>query len=108
MVSYTPTPSTLKPAEVAVVMVEQAVAKHRTRADVIFLKGVRLLASLRIVIPLSSYNDVTTAQFFAGVMLSYGGLLSEVLQGGAAGLTQSNPGIVKILGGFVFPVGLVM
>jgi len=41
-------------------------------------------------------------------MLSYGGLLSEVLQGGAPGLTASNPGIVKILGGFVFPVGLVM
>lgn len=44
----------------------------------------------------------------AGAMLSFGGLLSEVLQGGAAGLTASNPGIVKILGGFVFPVGLVM
>ena len=41
-------------------------------------------------------------------MLSFGGLLSEVLQGGAAGLTASNPGIVKVLGGFVFPVGLVM
>ena len=44
----------------------------------------------------------------AGVMLSFGGLLSEVLQGGATGLTASDPGIVKILGGFVFPVGLVM
>jgi formate/nitrite transporter FocA (FNT family) len=44
----------------------------------------------------------------AGAMLSFGGLLSEVLQGGAAGLTASNPGIVKVLGGFVFPVGLVM
>jgi formate/nitrite transporter FocA (FNT family) len=41
-------------------------------------------------------------------MLSFGGLLSEVLQGGAAGLNATNPGIVKILGGFVFPVGLVM
>ena len=41
-------------------------------------------------------------------MLSFGGLLSEVLQGGSPGLTESNPGIVKILGGFVFPVGLVM
>jgi len=41
-------------------------------------------------------------------MLSFGGLLSEILQGGAAGLTSANPGIVKILGGFVFPVGLVM
>jgi formate/nitrite transporter FocA (FNT family) len=79
------TPSTLKPAEVAVALVEQAVIKHRTRIDIIFLKG-----------------------FFAGVMLSYGGLLSEVLQGGAADLTTSNPGLVKILGGFVFPVGLVM
>lgn len=41
-------------------------------------------------------------------MLSFGGLLSEVIQGGAAGLNASNPGIVKVLGGFVFPVGLVM
>lgn len=41
-------------------------------------------------------------------MLSFGGLLSEVISGGSPGLTQSNPGIVKILGGFVFPVGLVM
>ena len=44
----------------------------------------------------------------AGAMLAFGGLLSEVLQGGAPGLTASNPGIVKVLGGFVFPVGLVM
>lgn len=41
-------------------------------------------------------------------MLSFGGLLSEIISGGAAGLTQSNPGIVKVLGGFVFPVGLTM
>ena len=44
----------------------------------------------------------------AGVMLSFGGLLSEVIQGGATGLTASNPSIIKVLGGFVFPVGLVM
>ncbi|KAH8985717.1 Formate/nitrite transporter [Lactarius akahatsu] len=85
MIPYSPTPSTLKPAEVAVAMVEAAVAKHRTRIDMIFFKA-----------------------FLAGAMLSFGGLLSEVLQGGATGLTASNPGIVKILGGFVFPVGLVM
>jgi formate/nitrite transporter FocA (FNT family) len=60
------------------------------------------------VIPRGSYGDVTIAQFFAGVMLSYGGLLFEVLAGGASGLTTSDPGLVKILGGFVFPVGLVM
>jgi len=44
----------------------------------------------------------------AGVMLSFGGLLSEIAGGGAAGLTASNPGIAKLLSGFVFPVGLVM
>jgi hypothetical protein len=41
-------------------------------------------------------------------MLSFGGLLSEIVSGGSPDLTKSNPGIVKILGGFVFPVGLVM
>lgn len=47
-------------------------------------------------------------QFLAGVMLSFGGLLSEVIQAGSAGINASNPGLVKVLGGFVFPVGLVM
>lgn len=79
------TPSTLKPAEVAVALVEQAVAKHNTRLDKTFFKAV-----------------------LAGVMLSFGGLLDLVISGGSAGLTASNPGIVKVLGGFVFPVGLVM
>ncbi|KAF8161173.1 Formate/nitrite transporter [Crassisporium funariophilum] len=78
-------PSTLRPDEVAHLMVEHGIKKHRDRYEIIFMKA-----------------------FMAGAMLSFGGLLSEVLQGGAAGLTASNPGIVKILGGFVFPVGLVM
>jgi formate/nitrite transporter len=77
--------STLKPAEVAQVLVQQAIAKHNDRYDKVFIKA-----------------------FMAGAMLSFGGLLSEVLQGGATGLTASNPGIVRVLGGFVFPVGLVM
>jgi len=78
-------PSTLKPAQVAQVLVQQAAAKHNDRYDKVFIKA-----------------------FMAGAMLSFGGLLSEVLQGGATGLTASNPGIVRVLGGFVFPVGLVM
>lgn len=41
-------------------------------------------------------------------MLSFGGLLSEIIQAGSAGINASNPGLVKILGGAVFPVGLVM
>ncbi|KZS86914.1 putative formate/nitrite transporter [Sistotremastrum niveocremeum HHB9708] len=77
--------STLTPAEVAVVMVETAVVKHNTRPDKVFAKA-----------------------FIAGIFLSFGGLLSQVLSAGSPGLTASNPGMVKILSGFVFPVGLVM
>ncbi|KAJ7770134.1 putative formate/nitrite transporter [Mycena maculata] len=77
--------STLKPAEVATYFLKQGVAKHHDRYESIFLKAV-----------------------LAGVMLSFGGLLSEVAQGGSPALTTSNPGLVKLLGGFVFPVGLVM
>lgn len=78
-------PSTLSQMKIARYMVDTAVSKHHDRYENVFLKAVA-----------------------AGAMLSFGGLLSEILSGGAAGLTQSNPGIVKILGGFVFPVGLVM
>ena len=48
------------------------------------------------------------SQFTAGILLSFGGLLSEIIQGGSAGINANNPGLVKVLGGFVFPVGLVM
>ncbi|KAJ3920413.1 Formate/nitrite transporter, partial [Lentinula edodes] len=75
----------VKPAAVAAVIVEHAVSKHNTPYEVIFSKA-----------------------FLAGVMLSFGGLLSEVTSGGATSLTTSNPGLAKVLGGFVFPVGLVM
>ncbi|KAF9222555.1 putative formate/nitrite transporter [Gyrodon lividus] len=78
-------PSTLKPAQTAVALVEMAVAKHNTRYDKTFFKAV-----------------------LAGVMLSFGGLLDIVISGGSPTLTASDPGIVKVLGGFVFPVGLVM
>jgi len=73
------------PEEVAVMMVESAVVKHRSRLDVVFGKAV-----------------------VAGLLLSFGGLLSQVLGAGSPSLTASNPGLVKILSGFVFPVGLVM
>ncbi|KAF7315584.1 Formate/nitrite transporter [Mycena indigotica] len=77
--------STLKPAEVAVYFVKQGIAKHNDRLLAVFFKAV-----------------------LAGVMLSFGGLLSEVISGGSPALTLANPGLVKILGGFVFPAGLVM
>jgi formate/nitrite transporter len=79
------TPSTLTPAQVAATMVRHGILKHRTRLDIVFFKAV-----------------------LAGIMLSFGGLLSIVVSGGSPGLTASNPGIVHILAGLVFPVGLVM
>ena len=41
-------------------------------------------------------------------MLSFGGLLSEVVGGGSTNLNTLNPGLVKFLSGAVFPVGLIM
>ena len=49
MIAYLPMPSTLKPAEVAVAMVEASVTKHHTRLDMIFFKAVRLLATTSIL-----------------------------------------------------------
>ena len=40
-------PSTLKPAQVAVAMIESGVAKHRTRGDLVFFKSVRPSPLLR-------------------------------------------------------------
>ncbi|KAF8508585.1 Formate/nitrite transporter [Hysterangium stoloniferum] len=79
------TSSTLSPAEVARYFISAGITKHRTRPEIMFFKAC-----------------------IAGVFLSFGGLLSEVVGGGAPGLTASDPGLVKLLSGFVFPVGLVM
>ncbi|KAG9100322.1 hypothetical protein FRC06_004264 [Ceratobasidium sp. 370] len=79
------TDTTLTPAQTAQKMFETALAKNRQRADLVFFKA-----------------------FIAGVFLSFGGLLHVIISGGSAGLTSTNPGLVKILGGIVFPVGLVM
>lgn len=80
-----PSSSTLQPAEVAAALIQQAVVKHNTRYDKTFFKAV-----------------------LAGVMLSFGGLFDLIITGGSPSLNTSNPGLLKVLGGFVFPVGLVM
>ncbi|KAJ6606147.1 Formate/nitrite transporter [Mycena vulgaris] len=77
--------STLKPAQVAVLMIEQAVIKHGTRYDKVFFKA-----------------------FLAGLMLSFGGLMNEIINAGSTTLNQENPALVKVLGGFVFPTGFVL
>ncbi len=96
--------STMQPAQVARVMVQSAVAKHKDRYENIFFKAVRFLFIIFTRGLIFEWRE----QVLAGVMLSFGGLLSEIVSGGSPGLTQSNPGLVKILGGLVFPVGLAM
>ncbi len=48
-------PSTLKPAQVALAMIESGVAKHRTRADLVFFKAVRSPHSLTRVVTNGSH-----------------------------------------------------
>ncbi|KAL0566336.1 hypothetical protein V5O48_015680 [Marasmius crinis-equi] len=78
------TPSTLKPPAVAATMIQIAVAKHKDRYESVFIKAI------------------------AGVYLSFGGLIFEIMSGGATTLTKTDPGIIKVLAAFTFPVGLVM
>ncbi|KAM6502201.1 Formate/nitrite transporter [Amanita muscaria] len=77
-------PPTLSSAQVAKALVKSGVSKHNDRYEFIFLKAV-----------------------LAGVMLSFGGLLSQVISA-SPGLAASDPGLLKVISGFVFPVGLVM
>ncbi|CUA67733.1 putative transporter YrhG [Bacillus subtilis subsp, subtilis str. 168] [Rhizoctonia solani] len=79
------TDATLTPVQTAQKMFDAALARNKQRADIIFFKA-----------------------FIAGVFLSFGGLLHVIVSGGSAGLTSANPGLVKLLGGLVFPIGLVM
>jgi formate/nitrite transporter FocA (FNT family) len=48
-------------------------------------------------------------QFMAGMLLSVGGLLSQIAGGGIGTvLTTADPSIPKIFAAAVFPVGLIM
>ncbi|KAF5387401.1 hypothetical protein D9757_005786 [Collybiopsis confluens] len=82
-----PLQSTLKPEEVTRVLIQQAVTKHRMRYDLVFFKAV-----------------------LAGLMLSFGALMNEIVSSGTPSLSAAtaNPAIPKILGGFVFPSGFVL
>jgi formate/nitrite transporter FocA (FNT family) len=41
-------------------------------------------------------------------MLSFGGLMNEIINAGSTTLSEQNPALVKVLGGFVFPTGFVL
>ncbi|KAK9446605.1 Formate/nitrite transporter-domain-containing protein [Limtongia smithiae] len=46
--------------------------------------------------------------FLGGALTSVGGMITLIVKGGCDGLNETNPGIVMLLGGLVFPVGLAM
>ncbi|KAF8234086.1 hypothetical protein L208DRAFT_1263665 [Tricholoma matsutake] len=71
--------------KVACLFIEAGVTKHNTRIDILFLKA-----------------------FMAGVLLSFWNLLSEMASTGSPTFNASNPGLVKLISGFVCPIGLVM
>ncbi|KAJ9110019.1 hypothetical protein QFC20_003093 [Naganishia adeliensis] len=74
----------LSPKQTAEALVESAVARHHTRVDVLFLKAV-----------------------WGGILLSYGGFLEAVV-GGSPSANTNNPGLLRLVEGLVFPVGLTL
>ncbi|KAI5454280.1 hypothetical protein NCC49_004340 [Naganishia albida] len=74
----------LSPKQTTEALVESAVARHHTRADVLFLKAV-----------------------WGGILLSYGGFLEAVV-GGSPSANTNNPGLLRLVEGLVFPVGLTL
>ena len=55
----------------------------------------------------SSMSNLILLSFLAGAYIAFGGLLAEVATGGLAA-AGAPPGIVKLLFGAVFPVGLML
>lgn len=72
------------PSEVPVIFVRSGVAKVRANPFVIFGKAC-----------------------FSGMFLGFGGALSTLIGGGTHGIAEDNPGLVKLLSGACFPVGIM-
>ncbi|KAJ8076573.1 hypothetical protein PM082_000996 [Marasmius tenuissimus] len=81
-------PSTLKPPAVAATMIQNAVSKHRDRYESVFIKA--------FVRPLLEYIRSPL-----NMNISH-------CPGGSTELTKTDPGLIKVLAAFTFPVGLVM
>lgn len=71
-----------------------------THADYLSTLGVQKLEK-------GSYS-IFTSCLYGGVLLSLGGASYAVITGGSPGLQEDNPGLHRLLGGAVFPVGLAM
>ncbi|KAL7006564.1 hypothetical protein EMMF5_003985 [Cystobasidiomycetes sp. EMM_F5] len=79
------TPQILSPKQAAEAMVESGVNRHAQRLDVLFFKAV-----------------------WGGIFLSYGGMFEAVVGGVSTRVNSDWAGVIRMLEGLVFPVGLAM
>ena len=79
------TPQILSPKQAAEAMVESGVNRHAQRIDVLFLKAV-----------------------WGGIFLSYGGMFESVVGGVSTRVNSDWAGVIRLLEGLVFPIGLAM
>jgi formate/nitrite transporter FocA (FNT family) len=71
-------------------------------------EGAELLCKLAEQKAMQPYDHIFLKAFLGGVYLSFGGFLYLIVAGGSAGLNASNPGLLRVIEGLVFPVGLVI
>lgn len=55
-----------------------------------------------------STSQILTSSFLGGAFLGFGGALTLTVAGGSATMLASAPGMISLIGGAVFPVGLSM
>lgn len=79
MSSFTHTPSTLKPAEVAVSMVDTAVLKHKTRLEQTFFKAVRIVSVSPSTFADSPMLRASSSQASCCPLVGYSRRLSRVV-----------------------------
>ena len=55
-----------------------------------------------------SFSQISVLGFFGGAFIALGGLLALVVGGSMPGIAAENPGIVKLIFGALFPLGLIL
>jgi len=55
-----------------------------------------------------SFSAFALMAVMGGAFIAFGGLLSVMVAGGMPGVAVANPGLVKLMAGALFPVGLIM
>lgn len=69
---------------------------------------IKIAAEAAIAKDRYSIRKILILSFLAGAYIAFGGLLAIMIGGGMPGIVKENPGIVKLVFGAAFPVGLMM